>query len=74
MDIADNGGDDVASCNGGTFAVFVFAFFGDDATRGDETLRHNSHSICRYGSKWVARRSLFCGEGSLLLNQSRIDI
>ena len=31
VDIANNGGDD-ASCDGGSFAVFVFAFFGDDAS------------------------------------------
>ena len=30
VDIANNGGDDVASCDGGSFTVFVFAFFGDD--------------------------------------------
>ena len=51
VDIANDGGDDVSSCNGGTFAVFVFAFLGDDASRGDEARRHNSHSIRRHGPK-----------------------
>jgi hypothetical protein len=31
--------------------VFVFAFLGDDASRGDEARRHNSHSIRRHGPK-----------------------
>ena len=58
VDVADHGGDDVAVSKGGSFAVFVFAFFGDDASWGDEARRHVSHSCCRHGPRWVAHRSL----------------
>ena len=58
VDVADDGGDDVAVSKGGPFAVFVFAFFGDDASWGDEARRHVSHSCRRHGPRWVARRSL----------------
>ena len=68
VDVADHGGDDVAVSKGGPFAVFVFAFFGDDASWGDEARRHVSHSCRRHGPRWVARRSLNGCERSLLLN------
>ena len=58
MDVADHRRDDVAVCEGCSFAVFVLALFGDDASGGDEARRHVSHSLCRHGPKWVAHRSL----------------
>ena len=58
VDVADHGGDDVAVSEGGSFAVFVFALFGDDASWGDEARRHVSHSCRRHGPRWVAHRSL----------------
>ena len=58
VDVADHGGDDVAVSEGGSFAVFVFALFGDDASGGDEARRHVSHSCRRHGPRWVAHRSL----------------
>ena len=58
VDVANHGGDDVAVCKGGSFAVFVFALFGDDASGGDDARRHVSHSCGWHGPRWVAHRSL----------------